>query len=271
MSVILDRIVDSPILTQTFAGIETTRTAFVTGLSGDPAGKLYQAISCHGVPQLYEGHPIIPDIHAMKHNVRIGDVDKAEVVVTYGDISGRGDDDVSETGNPRIYAGSTAILQQVTEDIYGYDIEVGYDTTTADGDAYFDVQTVVVDVYLPETVLRFERREPKSPGFKSVFYTGTTNSTRWMGARSHKWLCTHIGGELSDNHEYWNVSYEFQYTPSYWAARVHYVDTDTGQPPNDLVEGVGKRWIQVYPERNFRALRLEKWVEAEPPKTGYGY
>ena len=70
------------------------------------------------------------------------------------------------------------------------------------------------------------------------------------GAR-HCVLCEKVHGTSSDGGASYETSFVFHYRPTGWDRYVVIIDSDTGNPPSDLVEGTGSKTVQVYPETAF--------------------
>ena len=133
--------------------------------------------------------------------------------------------------------------------------------------------SILVDAYVPETVISITRQEyiPPVTGLalieKSKIFTGTVNTGGWLGmaAYAHTWLCTGISGSSQDNGITYSVRYTFAHRRERltrsggvtriiggWDKEVVFIDPRTDQPPEDATSET----YNVYPEADFNILGL---------------
>ena len=132
-----------------------------------------------------------------------------------------------------------------------------YDKTTFNPE--LSLQFPAVETPFPEPIVRFSRSEDKPPVDKKFDFEGTVNigslgPRTWLAPRT--WLCIRITGDSIDAGVTYNVVYEFQIRSTTWDTLVQWTDPDTGEVPDDLVEGLGTKQYRMYPETDFSKLGL---------------
>jgi len=254
MTVKID-IIDGTTIKQTFGGYETERIAIVTGLTGDGHTRLYNALNTAGVPEYGDAHPTIPSLTVQE---RSGSPDAADIVRirlvyrTYTTSYGA----PPEGTKPLVEVGTALVSMNTSEDVNGTVVTVSYGTA--------QTQTAVIPVDRPHTVIRLTRTEYYDPTEKSAEYTGKVNMAGWEIAPSspaRTWRCNGITGRSSDGEVTYAVTYEFEYKEDIpsgnWDVIYQYTDPITGTTPGDVVEGTGRKTVQVYTMANFNNLNLK--------------
>ena len=215
----------------------------VDGLEGVPEHqRLLAALAATDVPQRGQYHPIITDLPV--DNVRATLVpdspDKANVRIRYAYPTGS-DGFINfpdETAPPQIEIVS-AVVPMTTEFCY-----VGQGNNTkqnqivlvhstqldVEGPPDLNYQVGEVEIQVPVEIVRYRRRERKSPHGKARLYVGTVNSRPVFADAEHMWLCTKLGGPSDDGGQSYNVTYEFQRNVDSWDKVVVFRDPDTGYP-----------------------------------------
>lgn len=87
-------------------------------------------------------------------------------------------------------------------------------------------------------------------------YIGRVNSSSWRNGGPREWLCTNVEYELIDNSQsppLYNFTFTFERDDQTWDndTTAVFEDPATGNPPVDLIDGVGIKQIAYYPEKNF--------------------
>lgn len=261
----------------------------VTGLSGDPANILVNALNSPNIPKIGDLHPfgaLLPVSRVEARPASDGSNTAATVTVSYG-ITGDAPDfpDVpDDNAIPSLEIVTT--LQPVTTnfDVRGFPLKIAYiKGIDTDGDGEPDTsevkdQLASVDYFIPMTTHIYRRREVTNPLFKSRLYTRSIDgdaSPIFGEANNHHWIVAGISGDTDDNGRSWKVTYEFQRHPETWDVVVSYIDPETGRPPSDVttVEAGGVLFdatnfalgdpgtlntaiyrAQLYPEINFRSV-----------------
>lgn len=247
---------------QTADGYKGICVALVDGLSDNPDRRIYQALNYPGIPAVGQPHPVMPGVAVVEKTVVLidGEPSKAHVEIRYDKRQFViFPDRVSETSKPLITVGGSVQPMTTCFDINNKQIVLyRYDPSTSQGKDEENIQVATVTYYAPQQVVRYERREPKSPGEKSRRHLGTVNCTSVFGDRARFWLCTRIEGRSIDGGATYDVAYEFQRNESEqgWVGRVVYEDPEKGRPIKNPVSGRSAKWVQLYRETEFRKLRL---------------
>jgi len=253
-------VVDKAAIIQTSTGTELLRVFIVSELTGSAPVRMANALSAADIPQIGDHHAEIPSIRVTRRTVRPMGASTMEVIVTYSfALAEQLPPDVTQPAQLQI---TTSVRsEERTEDIFGEEIIVEhiFEEEDADGNTVLTPKSAVVPVtvQIPQPTLRLTRREPESPFIKSLVFVGSVNNALWNSAEPRTMLCTHLDGITDDGGETYQVSYEFQYNAGTWDAIVYFTDPDTGRPVEGLVEGVGIRRYEVYPEIDFGQLFLD--------------
>lgn len=254
--------IEGTTITRSSKGLELQRNAIVTGLSGSPDVIIYNALQEPGVPNQGDSHPSIPDLYVT--NVTATPLEnsntQAWLIITYGPPNAT-TYVPNETNPAQIETGATIVQRQTNLDRFGDLITVTYsnpDKLDANNQPFEDTIVATVELQEPQVYLRLSRKEPEDPELKASLFVGTTNLTPFRGDGPFKWLCTAITGSSPNGGLDWDVRYEFQRNPSDWRIDVVYVDPETGNPPEDIIEGNGLvRNIEVLGLADFGALNLD--------------
>lgn len=128
----------------------------------------------------------------------------------------------------------------------------------------------IVDTQIPNTIIRFQRREQNIPTDKIQAYVGQLNNSpcSWNGfsAAAQTLLCTRIESQTNDNGFSYVVEYEFQHQPKTWSVGAFYVlpNYTQGQSytdnsslgPGDQPIDAAPTIFQIYGTQEFNALGL---------------
>lgn len=262
--IVLDSISDA-FIEQSTNGVSVRRVAIVSGISGSSATVLGNALLAPGIPRFGDSHPIynttVQSVRAEPASNQSPDTVK--VIIDYGFPQPSGDDFgiiVDEVAPPTIEVISTVQSVTTNKDVDNKLITVSKTTTDAQGNPTTDTQGGTVSFQAPMTTVRFRRKEPFSPGNKSVLYTGKINSGPIDGFAPHTWLCTNLSGISNDGGNTYNVTYEFQHNIDTWDAVIVWTDPKTGLPDpavdanGNITSGVAV--VQIYREIDFSPLQL---------------
>jgi hypothetical protein len=119
-----------------------------------------------------------------------------------------------------------------------------------------EVQPAEVDGFVATSVLTITRTEIASPHEVAKTYVGRTNNAVFRNEPVDTWLCSAIEGTSEDQGATYTVTYEFEFRPDTWLARVVFIDEKTNRPVEGLTEGVELRTYQIYERANFGGLNL---------------
>jgi len=259
MAVSID-FVDGATIQEDESGYKAVRVARVTGLSGDKAQRMYDALNAPGVPVYNESHPVIPGIYCKSRSAKAQGPESAMVTLEYRRPDSNGGSNPDED---QIEIGSSVQESETNTDVNGDLLKVYYLPEDADPGTEEIEQVCTASVAYPQTVLRIRRKEGRSPEDKATTYTGTVNSTSWRGYDANTWLCRSIQGISNDGGDTYDVTYEFQLNWYYWQAKVVYIDSSNGETPGDvsepgpgMIHGNGVGYYDMYPQMDFRNLGL---------------
>jgi hypothetical protein len=256
MSVYIDRIDDLSLQEEGGVIQSLTRRALVVGLSSKGWSTLTEALAEAGVPAAnsYLDEASYPHLQLIRRDARVVDVDKAEALLTYEKASGPTQDlgSLEYSGTPtlsRPVAGvmSTSIVQKTTnKDANGNLITVSH--TWPDDDPNYPgethTQTGEINVYLAQKTLTVSGfRTTVEPWVFNKRLVGFVNNGNFYGESSRSWMCTEVGFDKVSETVY-DMSFQFQHNSDGWDPTAVFIDQRTGQPPADLVDGVGIKTVR---------------------------
>ena len=145
------------------------------------------------------------------------------------------------------FRGSTALQQITTQfDSGGNQISVSHNGVTQGGS---------VDVLAPGSTLELEFvTASASPGSVSTDWTGKVNSATWQGGAAGTWICTSVNFEPVDQvaaTPKYRFNFTFEYRDDGWDPSVVFIDPETGEPPDGLVDGTGVKTVTYYATKDF--------------------
>ena len=279
-------------------GFEASRGFQITGLSGNPDQRAFEAISLPGLPLIGEVHPTINSIEAFEVSFETQGAETGVVVVRYKAVNptDQSESSADETQSPIISIGSTVQEARTNLDANGKRMVLNHtrrrivkktDGTTEPKDEKMETVPVEASKQVPHTTITFTRKERSSPFGKSEIFVGTINSRTFFGLPRHMWLCTGIDGNSDDGGRSYLVTYNFQRAEKLntWDPIFTYTDKATGSEVTGLnvkgTEGpltpsevganeqglIGKRRFQVYPEADFNDLNLDFGQGSESDTT----
>ncbi len=255
MSVIKD-IIDGN-LAEDSSGFSVDRVFIVSGLTGKPHTRLYNAMIEPDIPPLNQPHPSIPGIVAVNRTSEPMGTDSGKARIT---VSYKAPDEqelpAEEEQDAVIQVGSSTSQSETQRDINGDQLLVSI--TFADGTT--DTQAGPVTVESPILALSYQRKEPFSPIKKSILYSGAINNKRLSKYFDKRTLlCKGIEGVSDDGGLTYSVSYLFEYNPVTWLAQLIYKDNETDKPHADVsvFDFNGFNFAEVYEEKDFTKLNLD--------------
>lgn len=242
-------------------GWEIIRVATVTGVDPSAGGvdAMQEAVNAViAVTGTFgAAHPTISTVEVAEFAPEQIASDIIRVVITYR-VSGV----TLQIGTYSIEVGTALSQQETNIDKNGDPIYVEY--TYPDDyplEPRLQGRTVRVGVTLsvltPESSLRIVSRETEEPGSASRFYVGKVNSGAFRfdeTAQPGTWIVMAITGRSEDGGVSYIVTYELQYRADGWEQAAVYVDTQTGRPPSDLLDDVGKKFVQEHEEADFNTM-----------------
>lgn len=261
---VVDNIIDGSDLVETQDAIEKTMICIVTGVSGgNDAEREYDAISAVGVPAIgaaLGSTAPLTNVRVVERRASPASSGSNEIYRVTVQYSSRmfASADPSDATLPRYNSTTVLQLEETNQDINGSAITVSHNYG---GDIGTKTTGAFVSVYKPaitEVMTRIE--EGIEPLELSKAYAGKTNSETWLLGAVGTWLCTRIdatylGRNVSDE-LVWDVNYEFSYRADGWKPKAVFIDDQTGQPVNGIVEDVGIVEVDSYGTADFNELQL---------------
>jgi hypothetical protein len=246
-------------LTRDRTGYRIVRVYSVSGL--DPAGAYdpkLQAMLASGVPQYGEYHPSLPAARVEEVRAIAQGATVVHVHVQYGTPHGRQPPQVGDA--PRLLVSST-VVQRETRYFHG---DSGLEEMSVKSPDDTVTQFVTAKVFVPQSIIRYTKRETSSPDAKAKAYVGTVNNADYKDYAAGTLLCTGIRGESDDGEVTFIVTYEFQYStetdpitsaPLGWKVLAEYVDPRHKAPPATQGSN-GRKSFAVQPSADFSALGI---------------
>ena len=247
--------------------VEVTRLAIVRGLSGTDYSVMYDALTAAGIPphNSFFTDPHFSHLHLVDRDVKMTDVDTAEVTLVFGMYNDQGQWlGGADPGSPvwQNYAASgktSCSVEQKKTNLYrdggtGAESLIVLSHTYAGDDPDYAGRTIPqtgeVDVYIPQRTLVLEGQKYGSPYTMANFLIGGINNGFWRGASPHTWMCTEIAWEYRRT-PYFFVTFTFQHNPDTWNPTAVFIDDRTSRPPQGLVPGVGYKYVRYHREIDF--------------------
>ncbi len=250
-------------------GVSVTFPIQLEGITGDADLKTFNALSDSSVPNRGDPHEKIPGLFVDTVHIRAQSPSQFFATVRYvsSEVFDGGVEIPDESAVPTLEVGTTVTQTTTERDRNGAPIEV-FVNRMVNNEPVPDHQGGTVAWSQPQTVVRFRRAEPGSPGGKARFYVGTVNNASVFGDPRWFWLCTRIDGTTVNKGLSYEVVYEFQrnegseFDPeqpgvrSGWQPLVIYTDPKTGKPIPNPRFGQSLQLVALYRERAFPALNL---------------
>lgn len=96
------------------------------------------------------------------------------------------------------------------------------------------------------------------PNQIALDWTNKVNSTFWAGAPPYFWKCAQCNARGRDiglgRAHLWEFDWVFEYHPQSWAIVAKIRDPQTGNVPDDVVNGVGIKTVDWYYTKDFNVL-----------------
>jgi len=242
------------------------RIATVSGLTSVGHAMLDEAVLTAGVPRIGDVHPTVTVAYCYELIPVAVSNDTVRITIRYEQ------NDFLVSGLPgaltpqfnTVDVGATLSQVETSFDRHGNRISVSYTypadyTEDPSKQEVTETTSKTVQRLFPDHQISVRKQEFVNPAAKALDYVGSVNDGPWSLAPSSvagQWLCTGITGSSNDGRVTWTVLYTFQYRPDTWSHLVQYIDPRTGEPPSDLVENVGYKYIELYPIMNFNFLGL---------------
>lgn len=233
------------------------RTDALTNTYGDNR-TLDEALAVSGVPQHGDRAPGNTNLVLHRRTPRpvIDKPTSAEVVCEYKTIA--------DWENSFVFSGGTSLNQiQTDKDIYGNRITLSYtypsDYPVEDLRSQVYTTSINESVYVPRmTMTATGSLYVNYPNQIAQDWAWHMNSTFWAGWPAGYWMCTACDFTARDiglgrNH-LWKFTWTFELNPQGWPVVAKIIDPNTGNVPDDVVEGTGTKSVDWYPSRDFNEL-----------------
>lgn len=265
-------VIEGHTITEDTGEVVVVRIVEVQGLEGDADVRAFNALQESEVPQFGDPHPSIPVIRVGSRVVTAIDTNNVSIEINYRELTAA--ELLPDDLQPPILELLTSVQQVTTSrDKDGKEIKVSItfddERDTVEGGAE-------VNISVPQTVVRFTRREIFNPLSKAIANVGKINSGGFLGSKAKTWLCTNLSGTTNNGGQSYLVTYEFQLSLRKdsegkligWDTTVAFIDEKTGKPvvqdkgaknpihEEEITEGDGLATVEVYETINFNSLNL---------------
>jgi hypothetical protein len=259
MAVIADLIGTYNVVEQEGVVVSMSRRFMVTGLTptGIPTPDV-QAFIASGIPQHGASAPGNSNLKVRQREYSmVQDTPSAGYVdVQYATVA--------DYANSFIFSGGSSIQQKQTDvDRLGNRIQLSwtYPSDYPDEDVRGEVYTTAINesVTTPHlTMTATGSLYVDYPNEIALDWINKVNSTFWAGAPAYYWLCTACNFRGRDiglgRSHLWEFDWTFEFNPSSWAVVAKITDPNTGNVPDDVVDGVGVKAVDWYLVKDFNTV-----------------
>lgn len=260
MAVVSDLINTISVVEEEGVVVSMTRQFMVTGLTptGLPTPMDQALFLTSGVPQHGNAAPGNTNLRVMRRSYEmVRDTPSAGIVtVEYKTIA--------DVANSFIFSGGSSIQQKQTDvDYYGNRIQLSwtYPSDYPDENLRGKVYTTAMNesVTVPHlTMTATGSLFVNYPNEISLRWINKVNSTFWAGAPAGYWLCTACNFRGRDvgfaRAHLWEFDWTFEFNPESWFVVAKIRDPQTGNVPDDVVDGVGVKSVDWYQPLNFNEI-----------------
>jgi len=239
MGVKLDLIDGARVVERNGVVEELDRVVRVNDITTYDSGTILDFFAEGGVPVAGDQHPDLAALILEDRNIRrVASASYAELVLTYRR---------HRTTADYILQGAVSAQQKTRyKDSGGTLITVTHDGDTIGASISADEAMTAVATTIVEAT--------NTPGTVAQQWGNTVNSSSWAGGAAGTWRCTNVAfapAILTISPTKWHMTYSFVYNAEGWQPTVAYIDSSTGRPPNNLVDGVGIKDITHYTTLDF--------------------
>jgi hypothetical protein len=261
MAVHAELIDEPPTLTEQGGAPYEFRVKYlVTGLTGHNAQRLFDALNAPGLPRALEVCPYSNNLLVVTRTPRTvpNSPDQCFVDIVY---QRRRKVVFQQTGENFVVSGGATVQEIETPfDLNGQQLSVSH--TYAADDYNFPGETLTqggnVRVLRPQATYSFQGvLSANFPEYYQDSYQGKINSTVWAGRPASQWLCTAVSFRSLDLSLFvptWEFQFDFQHNAFGWESPIIFIDSKVGEPPPDLVPGIGYKTPILYPRVDFNTL-----------------
>jgi len=259
MAVVADLVNTINVVEQEGVVVSMTRVFMVTGLTatGLPTPQ-QQAFVASGIPQHGDSAPGNTNlkVHQRTYEMVRDTPTAAMVTVDYKTVA--------DWANSFVFSGGSSIQQRQTDvDRLGNRIILSwtYPSDYKDIALRGEVYTTAINETVTESNLTLTATGSlyvDYPNIISLDWSNKVNSTFWAGAPPYYWKCsgcTFRGRDIGLGRAHlWEFDWTFEYHPQSWAIVAKIRDPDTGNVPDDVVDGVGIKTVDWYYTKDFNSL-----------------
>lgn len=262
MTVKLDKLREATVR-QDFRGVEVTRQARLTGISGDSQRRPREALEAQGLPRYGDPHPAWPDLRCVEINLVPVDVSQWEASLVYRSPTPEEKVNVLPVGTVSDVSWfATTVTEERSFDVNGNAMWHYYSGKP--------VRPVIIGrgvkfkpTTLTQIAVKHERATVQKPSIgarvlipesasiqKKLGYVGSINRQGWSNYPARTWLVGAVDSRFEQGR--WHNTYTLYYNPETW--RFRSVVDWAGTVPSDARVGNGIAYFSVYPETNWNVL-----------------
>jgi hypothetical protein len=237
-------------ISQNKDGFRVDRIALVSGVTGDPDERLYNAITDAGLPDYGDEHPSISGIYLNELSADVIDPETVKVTLSYYNDSA-----TAEGGETTSRASGSTNIEETKLDINGDDMTTRY----VDGSIIYPKVSFTAEIERPRVTFDFEYTVSSFPKTTIDTYLGKINSVIWNGYAVETILCVAV--DVNQEGSLYRVRISFAYNADTWAflAKMPTAPPLTAHatdPDSDLNLTTGIRPFDVYDQVDFVPLGL---------------
>jgi len=260
MGVIADRINTLNVVEEEGVCVSMTRQFMVTGLTptGLPTPVDQALYLTSGVPQHGDAAPGNSNLRVMRRSYQmVQDTPSAAII----DVEYK---TVADVASSFIFSGGSSIQQKQTDvDRLGNRIQLSwtYPADYPDQNLRGEIYTTSINesVTVPHlTMTATGSLYVDYPNEIALEWINKVNSTYWAGAPPYYWMCTACnfrGRDIGFGRSHlWEFDWTFEFNPESWYVVAKIRDPQTGNVPDDVVEGVGTKLVDWYLFKDFNVL-----------------
>ena len=228
--------------------VALVREGLVSGLTNTDHQILQSALDTSGVPLVNTSPTGMSNLKLQSRTAELVPGDNTKVVVRLSYVN------AGRTGYNFVFRGGTSLNQvRANVDYFGNQV---YTTHTYPAD--HPTKPSETEVLGGEFTALAPQSTYSAEGIIQTYYpdaivrswVGYVNDDYWNGDQPGTWLCTHCEFEFHDitqSPPMVKFIFEFQYDATGWQPQILHNDNYTGQPPPNLVAGVGAKTVPWHP------------------------
>lgn len=232
----------------------------VIELSDTSLEVLNSALAAAGIPAAGSSLTGYPNLILKERNTTLVDQSTVDVDLVYEPFYEDQDLDIPITSV--LSTSARANVQQITTNLDKDGNTITVEHTYPFDDPNFPGETIEqggeIQVFVPQRTISVRGvKDTTRPWLITNSIIGKINNAPWMGEGLHEWMCVTANWELLSAVPVANkyrMEFVFQHNAETWNPQVVFIDSETGKPPKDLVEGTGFKTIRSHEEVNFESI-----------------